>query len=140
MLQKKQKRRLKNGFDLKELYKDEEKRKEEGWFSMNLPQVNPRVRLVQKADTDFLIRHVETVDSVSYSNIDYGDMLKAYNQIIINELSKEKTYQSEFQKEMEEVLETISNKYELTTGEKLYIITKKVKSFADEIVSWERKN
>jgi hypothetical protein len=105
---------------------------------MNLPVINPRVGLVQRAESEFLMQYIKILDFPTYKDLDYGDLLKAYNQITINLVSNDKMYQNDFQKEMENMLEEITNKYQLTVGEKLTILTKKSKGLVDEIVRWER--
>lgn len=105
---------------------------------MNLPEINEREHVVQEASLDFntLCQEAFRIYAVK---LDLGQVIKAYNQIIVNLLSKTKETHNDFQQEVERALESLGHKYQLTLGEQMLLITDKSKRNIDNLISWERK-
>lgn len=106
---------------------------------MNLPKISDREFVVREASIEFSSLCQEALN-IYAKNLDLGQVIEAYNQIIINLFSETKVTHNDFQKEIEKALELLVNKYQITLGEKMLLITEKSINVIHSVISWERKN
>jgi hypothetical protein len=102
---------------------------------MNLPEVHERTLIVQEATGIFGMKTVEV--SRKHKKRIYEE-IEAYSQCIVNLSAENKVYLNDFQKDIEKVLEEVSEKYQLSYGERVQLLTEKISSAVKYVVRWER--
>ena len=105
---------------------------------MDLPEIHERVWIVQEASGMFGMKTIEV--SKKHNNTRFDEAIQAYSQCIVNLTlaTDKKVYLNDFQKEIEKVLEEVSEKYQLSYGEKVQLLTEKISSAAKYVIRWER--
>ena len=105
---------------------------------MNLPQVHERVLISQEAEGEFSVRIFKEVFEEYKPRLD--ESINVFSQSIINlsREEKEKVFINDSHKRLEDILEEVSEKYSLTYGEKVRILTSKIQSDAKYVIRWER--
>lgn len=106
---------------------------------MDLPKVDERQYNLDNAALKYDIMIRRAKEAHADGKLDIGDVVKSYQQIIINLLSEteEKVTHNEFQKELEKSLEEVRDKYQLTLGEQMILLTRVGKRSIEQVVSWE---
>lgn len=105
---------------------------------MNLPQLHERVFISQKAESVLSKRLYDKVFNNYAPKLD--ESINVFSQCIIN-LTKEeseKVFINEPHRKIENILDEVSNEYNLTYGEKVNILVGKIQGDVKYVIRWER--
>lgn len=103
---------------------------------MNLPKINERDSIVQKAHFTFGLK---VVGKLSEKNLKYDVVFNAISECIINLSREQKQSYSELQNEIEIALNEVTNELELTYGEQVYILTCLLQRLSSDLINYERE-
>ncbi|WP_088363490.1 hypothetical protein [Bacillus cereus] len=101
---------------------------------MNLPTINERDSIVQKAHFTFGFKAIGILHK---NNVDYGEAFNIISECIIN-LSKEQ--KTKVPNEIEVELMEVTNELELTYGEQVYILTSILQRLSSDLMKFERES
>ncbi|MGN5650959.1 hypothetical protein [Bacillus sp. Brlt_9] len=101
---------------------------------MNLPKINERDSIVQKAHFTFGFKAIGILHK---NNVDYDEAFNTISECIIN-LSKEQ--KGKVPNEIEIELMEVTNELELTYGEQVYILTSILQRLSSDLMKFERES
>lgn len=103
---------------------------------MNLPEVHERTMIVQEAEALFGMKIIEIKRKYPYIRL--HEAIQAFSQCIVNLTTNNKVVFSDFQKDIEQILEDVSKEYELTFGEKVKLLVGRIEYENKFVIRWER--
>ncbi|MCT4662675.1 MAG: hypothetical protein N4A40_12510 [Tissierellales bacterium] len=103
---------------------------------MNLPVLHERVDITEDAENEFRFRLSKEVWSKCELTLD--KCIEILSQCILNLNSDNKMIKTEYQEQVEKLLDEISEKYELTYGEKVKILASRLLDESKYVIRWER--
>ncbi|MED2737092.1 hypothetical protein [Bacillus toyonensis] len=103
---------------------------------MNLPKINERESIVQKAHFMFGFKVLEILNK---KNVKYDAAFSAISECIINLSKEQKVICSEIPNEIEVELMEVTNELELTYGEQVYILTNLLQWLSSDLIKFERE-